>query len=162
LRRPRHSPGRAVAPVARRPAPRARHRRAQPVPPAGRARPRRRPLGRAAPGARHPLRSLRRPRARRAPPRAILGRAPRRAGGAVERRAVLEGGYRLVDRGRPDITLWATGVMVPEAVEAGGLLEADGIRANVFAITSPDLLYRGYVAARKGGEATSYLETLVR
>src|SRR5207244_2862996 len=58
-------------------------------------------------------------------------------GGAVERRAVLEGGYRLVDRGRPDVTLWATGVMVPEAVEAGGLLEADGIRANVFAITRP-------------------------
>ena len=28
--------------------------------------------------------------------------------------------------------------------------------------SSPDLLYRGYVAARKGGEATSYLETLVR
>ena len=83
-------------------------------------------------------------------------------GGAVERRAVLEGGYRLVDRGRPDVTLWATGVMVPEAVEAGGLLEADGIRANVFAITSPDLLYRGYVAARKGGEAGSHLETLVR
>jgi pyruvate dehydrogenase E1 component len=83
-------------------------------------------------------------------------------GGAVERRAVLEGGYRLVDRGRPDVTLWATGVMVPEAVEAGGLLGADGIRANVFAITSPDLLYRGYVAARKGGEATSHLETLVR
>ncbi len=83
-------------------------------------------------------------------------------GGAVERRAVLEGGYRLVDRGRPDVTLWATGVMVAEAVEAGGLLEADGIRANVFAITSPDLLYRGYVAARKGGEATSHLETLVR
>ncbi|MBI3629665.1 MAG: pyruvate dehydrogenase, partial [Candidatus Rokubacteria bacterium] len=80
----------------------------------------------------------------------------------VDRAQVLQGGYRLVDRGRPDVTIWAAGVMVPEAVEAGRRLEADGVRANVFAITSPDLLYRGYVAARKGGEASSYLETLVR
>ena len=80
----------------------------------------------------------------------------------VERAEVCQGGYRLADRGRPDVTIWATGVMVPEALEAGRLLEADGVRANVFAITSPDLLYRGYVAARRGGEASSYLETLVR
>jgi pyruvate dehydrogenase E1 component len=75
---------------------------------------------------------------------------------------VLAGGYRLVDRGRPDVTIWAAGVMIPEAVEAGRLLEADGLSANIFAITSPDLLYRGYVAARKRGEASSHLESLVR
>ncbi len=80
----------------------------------------------------------------------------------VGRAQVLRGGYRLADRGRPDVTLWAAGVMTPEAVEAGRRLEAEGIRANVFAITSPDLLYRDYAAARKGGEASSYLETLVR
>ena len=89
-----------------------------------------------------------------------IDQALRTAG--VERLQVLQGAYRLVDRGRPDVTIWAAGVMVPEAVEAGRRLEADGVRANVFAITSPDLLYRGYVAARKGGEASSYLETLVR
>jgi pyruvate dehydrogenase E1 component len=83
-------------------------------------------------------------------------------GSGVERAQVLEGGYRLVDRGRPDVTIWAPGVMLPEAIAAGELLEAAGIAANVFAITSPDLLYRGFAAARKTGEATSYLERLVR
>ncbi len=80
----------------------------------------------------------------------------------TERSQVLAGGYRLVDRGRSDVTIWATGVMVPEAVEAGRELDAAGIRANVFAITSPDLLYRSYVAARKAGEASSHLDRLVR
>ena len=40
--------------------------------------------------------------------------------------------------------------------------EADRRAANIFAITSPDLLYRGYAGARKGGEASSYLERLMR
>jgi pyruvate dehydrogenase E1 component len=38
--------------------------------------------------------------------------------------------------------------MVPEAVEASRVLRADGVRANVFAVTSPDLLYRGLRRAR--------------
>jgi pyruvate dehydrogenase E1 component len=80
----------------------------------------------------------------------------------VAREQVLAGGYRLVDHGRPDVTIWAAGVMAPEAVEAARMLEAGGLAANVFAITSPDLLYRGWVAARKSGEASSYLESLVR
>jgi pyruvate dehydrogenase E1 component len=80
----------------------------------------------------------------------------------VNRQQVLQGAYRLVDRGRPDVTVWATGVMVTEAVEASRQLEADGVTANVFAITSPDLLYRGFVAARKTSEASSHLERLVR
>jgi pyruvate dehydrogenase E1 component len=83
-------------------------------------------------------------------------------GRAVERAHVLGGGYRLIDRGRPDVTIWAAGVMVPEAVEAGRRLETDGIAANIFAITSPDLLYRGYVAARKLGETSSHLDALAR
>ncbi len=81
---------------------------------------------------------------------------------AIERSHVLHGGYRLVDRGRPDVTIWAAGVMVPEALDAGRRLAADSLAANIFAITSPDLLYRDYVGARKGGEASSYLESLVR
>jgi pyruvate dehydrogenase E1 component len=66
------------------------------------------------------------------------------------REAVLRGGYRLVDaRAEPGydphddaVHIFATGVMVPEAVEAGRVLRADGIRASVFVVTSPDLLHR--------------------
>ncbi|MGH7365718.1 MAG: transketolase-like TK C-terminal-containing protein [Candidatus Rokuibacteriota bacterium] len=67
------------------------------------------------------------------------------------RRAVLRGGYRLVDaRTQPDfdaednaVHVFAAGVMVPEAVEASRMLRADGICASVFVVTSPDLLHRG-------------------
>jgi pyruvate dehydrogenase E1 component len=70
---------------------------------------------------------------------------------AEYRGRVLRGGYRLVDRrGEPGydpegnaVHLFAAGVMVPEAVEASRALYQDGIFANVFAVTSPDLLYRG-------------------
>jgi pyruvate dehydrogenase E1 component len=85
-----------------------------------------------------------------------------RAVAAPDRSQVLQGAYRLVERDRPHVTIWATGVMVPEAVEAGRVLEADGIRASVLAITSPDLLYRGYAESRRAGEASSYLDSLVR
>lgn len=67
------------------------------------------------------------------------------------RDAVLRGGYRLIDaRAQPGydaednaVHVFAAGVMVPEAVEAGRALAAEGICASVFAVTSPDLLYRG-------------------
>ena len=39
--------------------------------------------------------------------------------------------------------IFAAGVMVPEAVEASRALAGAGICASVFAVTSPDLLYRG-------------------
>jgi pyruvate dehydrogenase E1 component len=74
----------------------------------------------------------------------------------------LTGAYRIVDRGRPDVTIWAAGVMVPEAIAAARALEAEGVRATVFAVTSPDLLYRGYAGSRRVGEASSVLDTLVR
>ena len=80
----------------------------------------------------------------------------------AQRAAVLRGGYRLVDgRGRPGweperaVHVFAAGVMVPEAVEASRALEAEGILASVFVVTSPDLLYRGLRAPRP------YLEELV-
>jgi pyruvate dehydrogenase E1 component len=79
-----------------------------------------------------------------------------------QRARVLRGGYRLVDaRGEagwgPDraVHLFAAGVMVPEAVEAGRALRGDGVFASVFVVTSPDLLYRGL------REARPYLEELV-
>jgi pyruvate dehydrogenase E1 component len=67
------------------------------------------------------------------------------------REAVLRGGYRLIDaRERPGydpeanaVHIFAAGVMVPEAVEASHALAGAGICASVFAVTSPDLLYRG-------------------
>jgi pyruvate dehydrogenase E1 component len=91
--------------------------------------------------------------------------APRHA----EHRAdALAGGYRLVDGTRaPDwdpeanaVHLFAAGILVPEAVEAARQLEARGVRASVFAVTSPDRLYRGL---RAGAPARArWLERLVR
>ncbi|HYB73035.1 MAG TPA: transketolase C-terminal domain-containing protein [Candidatus Sulfotelmatobacter sp.] len=69
---------------------------------------------------------------------------------ADQRRRVLRGAYRLVDaRGEPGydpevnaVQIFAAGAMVPEAVEAARALRERGVFANVFAVTSPDLLYR--------------------
>jgi pyruvate dehydrogenase E1 component len=69
----------------------------------------------------------------------------------AHREAVLRGGYRLVDaRGEPGwdpednaVSIFAAGVMVPDAVAATRALRDDGILASVFAVTSPDRLYRG-------------------
>ena len=79
------------------------------------------------------------------------------------RARVLRGAYRLVDaRAEPGwdpevnaLHLFAAGVVVPEALEAARALRDDGILASVFAVTSPDLLYRGLRAPRP------YLEELV-
>ncbi len=74
---------------------------------------------------------------------------PRRS--PAYRDAVLRGGYRLIDaRERPGydregdaVHIFAAGVMVPEAVAASRALAAEGVHANVFVVTSPDLLHRG-------------------
>jgi len=79
------------------------------------------------------------------------------------RAAVLRGAYRLIDaRGEPGwdpednaVHIFAAGVMVPEAVAAARELRARGVLANVFVVTSPDLLYRGL------REPRPYLESLV-
>jgi len=75
---------------------------------------------------------------------------------------VLAGGYRLVDgRAAPGWTparavhVFATGVMLTEAVAAAERLAARGAFPSVFVVTSPDRLYRGLRAPRP------YLETLV-
>jgi pyruvate dehydrogenase E1 component len=69
---------------------------------------------------------------------------------------VLRGAYRLIE-GRevsgwdPEdnaVHLFATGVMVPEAVVASRALRDQGICASVFVVTSPDLLHRGLRAPR--------------
>ncbi len=82
---------------------------------------------------------------------------------AEYRARVLRGGYRLLDRSaepgyEPEdnaVHLFATGVMVPEAVAASHALRERGVWANVFVVTSPDLLYRGLRGARP------YVEQLV-
>ena len=78
------------------------------------------------------------------------------------RDAVLRGGYRLSDaREAPAyavdraVHVFAAGVMVTEALAASRSLAAQGVFANVFVVTSPDLLYRGLRAPRP------WLETLV-
>jgi pyruvate dehydrogenase E1 component len=79
------------------------------------------------------------------------------------RNDVLRGAYRLVDaRGEPGwdpeanaVSIFSAGVTVPEAVAAGRALRERGVLASVFAVTSPDRLYRGLRDARP------YLEDLV-
>ena len=76
---------------------------------------------------------------------ALLEPALARLGEGELRAQALRGGYRLVDqRGQPGyepganvVNLVALGVMVPEAVAASRLLEAEGIHANVLVLTSP-------------------------
>ena len=80
---------------------------------------------------------------------ALFQPALERLGEEALRAQVLRGGYRLVDRsaepgyepGANVVTLVATGVMVPEAVEASRQLAEDGIHANVVAMTSPRACY---------------------
>lgn len=61
------------------------------------------------------------------------------------REGVLGGCYRLRSA-NPDsdalVNLFATGVMVPEAIAAIPLLEEEGIGVNVFSVTSPDMFHR--------------------
>ena len=79
------------------------------------------------------------------------------------RDAVLRGGYRLIDaRNEPGwdpddnaVHIFATGAMVPDAAAAAADLRAQGILANLFVVTSADLLYRGL------REPRPYLESLV-
>ena len=80
---------------------------------------------------------------------AVLQQALDRLGESALRSQVLRGGYRLVDRsaepgyepGANVVTLVATGVMVPEALEASQQLAVDGIHANVVALTSARACY---------------------
>src|SRR5437870_2816834 len=82
---------------------------------------------------------------------------------ATYRAAVLRGAYRLVDaRGEPGwdpdanaVSVFAAGVMVPEAVQAGRALRERGVLASVFVVTTPDRLYRDV------REPRPYLEELV-
>ncbi len=74
------------------------------------------------------------------------------------RAQVLSGAYRLVDRtadagARDDnqVEIWATGIMVPEALRAADELMADGVFASVVNCLSPDLVYRAWHSRRNAG-----------
>jgi len=89
------------------------------------------------------------------------------------RREVLKGGYRLVDCRREEgyrpgdnvVHFFVTGALVPEAVSAAQQLRAHGVFANVFNVTSADLLFHGHVAAQEeamaGRTGPSWVEELV-
>jgi pyruvate dehydrogenase E1 component len=82
------------------------------------------------------------------------------AGDRAELRArVLSGAYRLVDRsgepgysaGENAVEIWATGVVVPEALRASDDLRHDGIYASVVNCVSPDLVYRRWQSSARRG-----------
>jgi pyruvate dehydrogenase E1 component len=95
------------------------------------------------------------------------------AGRPGMRRNVLLGGYRLIDYsdraeyapGGNVVNLFTCGAMVPMAMESSKDLAGDELFVNVIAVTSPDLLHRGWVNAMRarmnGRDARHHLEELV-
>jgi pyruvate dehydrogenase E1 component len=73
------------------------------------------------------------------------------------REQVLQGAYMLRDcRGEPDyaagdnaVDIWATGIMVPQALNAAQELRNDGVHANVINCVSPDVVYRTWQSAAR-------------
>jgi pyruvate dehydrogenase E1 component len=84
----------------------------------------------------------------------------------LRRGQVLSGAYTLLDRrdepgcapGHNMVEIWATGVMVPEALAASHELLADGVFANVVNCVSPDLVYRRWQTAVHQGRWTASSE----
>ncbi len=83
------------------------------------------------------------------------------------RRQVLAGGYWMRDyRGEPDyadktrVHIFATGVMLPEALHASDAVREDEVYANVINVTSPDLLFTDWLRTNGNG-APSYLDELI-
>jgi pyruvate dehydrogenase E1 component len=84
-----------------------------------------------------------------------------------QRRQVLAGGYWVRDyRGEVDyahktrLHIFATGVMLPEALRASDAVRQDEVYANVINVTSPDLLFADWFRA-SGNGALSYLDELI-
>ena len=88
--------------------------------------------------------------------------ARERMGDAVLRRAVLAGGYRLVDASdsglpsdAPAVHLVATGAVLPEVLAAAEELTEEGVRAHVVDVTSLDRLYRSWQRTLRQGVRTA-------
>ena len=74
------------------------------------------------------------------------------------RRQVVAGGYLLHRRpGRPDVTIAAMGVMLPEALAAAGRLSDTGLAADVVCVTSPGLLLRALRARQGHGQGQAWI-----
>ena len=76
--------------------------------------------------------------------------ARKRLGDAVLRRQVLAGAYRLLDAseaaaaGAPEVSLVASGAVLPEVLGAADELASEGIAAHVVDVTSLDRLYTAW------------------
>jgi pyruvate dehydrogenase E1 component len=65
----------------------------------------------------------------------------------ARRRAVLAGGYRLRAHDGPAVVIAVLGALVPEAVGAADMLEAEaGVAAELVCLTSADLVHRAFQA----------------
>ncbi|HXC83030.1 MAG TPA: transketolase C-terminal domain-containing protein [Trebonia sp.] len=74
------------------------------------------------------------------------------------RRQVVAGGYLLRRRaGRPDVTIAAMGVMLPEALAAASRLSEAGVAADVVCVTSPGLLSRALRARQGQGHGPAWI-----
>ena len=86
----------------------------------------------------------------------LLAEPLARLGETELRRQVLAGGYRIIDRhvetpdlpGEDAVTIAVGGIMVPEAIAAARVLQAEGVAVNVINVTSADRLYRAGRTAR--------------
>jgi pyruvate dehydrogenase E1 component len=80
---------------------------------------------------------------------------------------IIQGAYWLREPGpNPDVVVVAMGAVVPEAIEAVGLLGEDRRDIGLLAVTSADRLNAGWLAAQRAREqgdrgATSHVETLL-
>ncbi len=91
----------------------------------------------------------------------------------ILRQQVLRGGYRLIDcrteagyaPGENGVHLFVSGAMVPEAIKAAQQLKQSGIFANVFNVTSADVLFHNHMTTQQermhGEVQTSWIEELV-
>jgi pyruvate dehydrogenase E1 component len=66
---------------------------------------------------------------------------------AGARAEALAGGYKLREHPYPQLAIAVMGALVPEAIEAAGILEDDaGVPTDVVCLTSADLLFRSFQA----------------
>ena len=104
---------------------------------------------------------------------AVFNMVLEREGEEDLRQQVLQGGYRLLDwqseeayqPGLNVVHVFVTGAMLPEAVEAAQLLRPHGVFANVFNVTSADVLFHDYLETQQhnmqGRRQASWVEALV-
>ena len=85
-----------------------------------------------------------------------------RLGDTVLRRAVIAGGYRLIDAAdhglppeAPKVYVAASGAVLPEAIEAAMELASEGVAASVVDVTSLDRLYKSWQRTLRQGVRTA-------